>query len=178
MVSKPRIYLDSCCFIDVVKERVGVLPDGRTKDVWFIKKILEAHRAGHLVAHTSMVAVGECLSVQEGGAASDDVKDAFRSLLTSGQYVRLLNPTPKTARLMQDFRWTHNISLKSVDAMHLAAALEMGCMEFVTMDERLKKPKFIAASPVMGLLGLRLIAAPFTALLPSTYTQASIQDSP
>ena len=173
-MSNPHIYLDSCCFIDVVKEKVGVLPTERTNDVWFVKKILEAHRAGHLIAHTSMVAVGECLAVEEGAAPTEDVKEAYRSLLTAGQYVRLLNPTPKTARLMQEFRWTHGLSLRSVDAMHLAAALEAGCLEFVTTDDRLKRPKLLAANPVMGTLGLRLITAPKTAMLPNSYAQANI----
>lgn len=173
-MTSPHIYLDSCCFIDVVKERVGVLPTERNNDVWFVKKILEAHRAGHLIAHTSMVAVGECLAVEEGKSPTDEVKEQYRSLLTSGQYVRLLNPTPKTARLMQEFRWTHGLSLHSVDAMHLAGALEAGCLEFVTTDDRLKKPKFVAANPVMGTLGLRLITAPKTSMLPTSYAQGSI----
>jgi predicted nucleic acid-binding protein len=173
-MTSPHIYLDSCCFIDVVKEKVGALPTERTNDVWFVKKILEAHRAGHLIAHTSMIAVGECLAVEEGKQPSEEVKEMYRSLLTSGQYVRLLNPTPKTARLMQEFRWTHDLSLRSVDAMHLASALEVGCLEFVTTDVRLKKPKFLAANPVMGTLGLRLITAPKTATLPTSYTQGII----
>lgn len=103
-MTRPRIYLDSCCFIDVVKEKVGALPTERANDVWFVKKILEAHRAGHLIVHTSMVTVGECLAVEEGSAPTEEVKEAYRSLLTSGQYLRLLSPTPKTARLMQEFR--------------------------------------------------------------------------
>lgn len=173
-MTSPHIYLDSCCFIDLVKERVGVLPADRNNDVWFVKKILEAHRAGHAVVHTSMVSVGECLGVEEGKPATEHVKDAYRSLLTSGQFVRLVNPTPKTARLMQDLRWVHNLSFRSVDSMHLASALEAGCIEFITTDARLKKPKTVPAIPVMGTLGLRMITAPNTAVLPDSYRQAGI----
>lgn len=173
-MASPHVYLDSCCFIDVVKGRAGVLPADRTNHAWFIKKILEAHRAGHLVAHTSMVAVGECLAIEEGKPPTDAIKEHFRSLLSSGQYVRLVNPSPKTARLMQDFRWVHGLSFRSVDAMHIASALETGCIEFITTDGQIKKPKFVPAIPVMGTMGLRIITAPDTAQLPTSYMQGSL----
>lgn len=45
---RPRLYLDSCCFIDVVKEQVGQLPTdaGRANDVWHLKQLMKAHRNG------------------------------------------------------------------------------------------------------------------------------------
>jgi predicted nucleic acid-binding protein len=175
MMSRPRIYLDSCCFIDVVKERAGVLPSGRENDAWFVKQLLKAHAAGDVIVQTSMAAVGECLAVEDNEPdVPEQIKEHYRSLLTSGQFVHLVNPTPRTARLMQDFRWVHKLQLRSVDAMHLAAAVEVGCLEFVTTDGRLRKAKFLKATPVMGTLGLRMITAPQTALLPSSYTQAEI----
>lgn len=179
MTAKPRIYLDSCCFIDVVKEHVGVLPTERTNDVWFIKKILEAHRGGHLIAHTSLIAVGECLAVGESqDVVAEEAKARFRALLTSGQYLQLLHPTPKTPRLIQDFRWVHNLILGSADAIHFASALEIGCTEFVTTDSRIAGKKVAAAVATMGTLGLRVVAAHNTALLPNSFTQGTIHGQP
>lgn len=175
-MSKPRIYLDSCCFIDVVKKEVGVLPSDRENDVWFIKKILQAHREGHLVAHTSLVAVGECLAVEKGQATvSDEVQDHYRALLTSGQYVQLINPTPSSARLIQRFRWDHGLVLGSADAMHFSGAIERGCLEFITTDGRIASARVGAAIPVLATMGMRVIAAPKTALLPTSYTQGRIE---
>lgn len=43
MADAPRIYLDSCCFIDIVKQKIGIQPDSSDKDVWHTSEILEAH---------------------------------------------------------------------------------------------------------------------------------------
>ena len=176
MASRPQIYLDSCCFIDYVKQEVGALPTDRERDAWFIKQLLLAHRSGLIVVNTSLVAVGECLSIEKGQAiVPEEAKDLFRRLMTSGQYVRLINPTPKTPRLMQDFRWNHGLVLGAIDSMHLAAAVETKCSEFITTDDRLRKPKVAAAIPAMALLGLRMICANQTSQLSSATTQNELQ---
>lgn len=178
MAIKPRVYLDSCCFIDAVKHDAGILPKERENDVWFIKKIFEAHRAGILIAHTSLVAVGECLAIEKGQVDVPEIaKDRFKSLLTSGQYVQLLSPTPETARWIQRFRWDHNLVLGAVDAIHFACAIERGCTEFITMDGRIKSTKVAAAIPSLNSLGLRVIVAPKTAFLPSSFTQGKLDDT-
>lgn len=173
-MNKPRIYLDSCCFIDIAKEAVGNLPMERNNDVWFFKKILEAHKAGDLVVLTSILSVAECLATEKGQLTVPQVtQDRYRLLLTSGQYVQLVNPTPVTTRLVQKFRWEHQLVLGSVDAFHFAAALEANCDEFVTTDDRLKNQKVAAALPILTGLGMRLISAPSTAHLPDKYRQGS-----
>lgn len=175
MTNKPRVYLDSCCFIDVVKESVGNLPTDRTNDVWYIKKILEAHRAGVLIAHTSVVAIGECVATERGQTSiAPEVQERFRSLLTSGQYVQLLNPTPETQVLVQKFRWEHRLVLGAIDALHFAASLERGCSEFITTDDRLKKNKVTDAIAVLADLNLKMIRASATTLLPDNYRQGSV----
>lgn len=177
MASRPTIYLDSCCFIDYVKNEVGALPTERTRDVWFVKQILEAHRRGLLIAKTSLVTVGECLSIEKGAASvPDDAKDWFRRLLTSGQYVRLIHPTPRTPRLMQSFRWDHGLVFGAIDAMHFACAIEAGCGEFITTDDRLRKAKVAAAIDALGAMGLRLVTAPDTACISSDTTQRQLQE--
>lgn len=177
MATRPTVYLDSCCFIDYVKKEVGALPSDRENDSWFVKQILEAHKRGILVAKTSLMAIGECLSIEKGETSvAEDAKDLFRRLLTSGQYVRLIHPTPRTPRLMQSFRWDHGLVLGAVDAMHFASAIEAQCSEFITSDDRLKNAKVAAAIAVLGGMGLRMISAPSTASLPTNVTQQPLTE--
>lgn len=175
MKTSPRVYIDSCCFIDFVKEQVGLLPDeeSRRADVWFLKQLMKAHQANDVILHTSFLALAECVAV-EPGAVPPDIQARFRSLLTSGQYVSLLAPTPRTGLFAQDIRWKHGISLRGPDCLHVAAALEAKCLEFLTGDEQLKKPKIAAALPVLRGAGLSLIAPRNTASLPTEYRQGDM----
>jgi predicted nucleic acid-binding protein len=171
--NRPRLYFDSCCFIDLVKQHIGAaLVPEHARNVWYVQKLLEAQRDGALEAYTSVLAVGECVSVEKGQAdVPVDVQDRFRRLLTSGQYVRLLNPTPHTQTLIQKFRWDHKLILGAADAIHFAAAIEHGCTEFLTGDGRLKKPKVVAAVPILRSLGMSVIEPKDTAHLPDNYRQ-------
>src|SRR5262245_39711768 len=106
MASKPCIYIDSCCFIDLVKHEVGKLPDTATADFWHTKQLLQAHKDGEIQVVTSVLSVVECVSVESGQAAvPDDVQARFRRLLTSGQYLSLRQTTPRTGMIGQDLRW-------------------------------------------------------------------------
>lgn len=178
MANKNRIYIDSCCFIDIVKHQVKVeLTPEQDNNVWFLKKLLEAHRDGSLIAHTSVLAVAECLAVEKGQIdVPEDVKNRFRALLTSGQFVHLLNPTPETTRLVQAFRWKHNLVLSGADAIHLASALERGCTEFITTDDRLKSSKVQKALEVLSSLGVRTIPASKTQELSAEARQLNVLD--
>lgn len=138
--TKPIVYMDACCFIDAVKSAAGFPVDGRVGDVWHIKKLFEAHRAGDITVQTSMLSLAECVAVESGQA---DVPPAaqteIKRLLMSGQFVTLATMTPKTARITQDFRWKHKLVLKGCDALHVATAIEIGAREFISTDERLRK---------------------------------------
>src|ERR1700730_19477167 len=64
MADKPGIYLDSCDFIDMVKQEVGVtLNADRANDVWHLKQLLQAKRDDEISAFTSTFAIAECTSV-------------------------------------------------------------------------------------------------------------------
>jgi predicted nucleic acid-binding protein len=178
MKTSPRIYIDSCCFIDLVKEQVGMLPDGdnRHQDVWFLKQLMKAHQAQDVILHTSFLALAECVAV-EPGTVPTDIQERFRSLLSSGQYVSLLAPTPRTGFFAQDIRWKHGVTLKGPDCLHVAAALEAKCVEFLTGDERLARPKIAAAMSALRGAGLALLAARNTRNLPAEYRQGSLLDA-
>lgn len=44
MKNSQKLYLDSCSFIDLVKEQVGLLPSERDKDAWHLKQLMKAHQ--------------------------------------------------------------------------------------------------------------------------------------
>jgi predicted nucleic acid-binding protein len=175
MPNKPVVYIDSCGFIDVVKQTVGRLPAHRDDDVWHIKKLMEANRAGDISVVTSYLTLAECVAVEAGQAAVPaDIQEQFRRLLNSGQYVSLLQQTPRTAQIAQDLRWRHNLVLGGPDALHFSAAIEASAEEFITTDDRLTKPKIRAAIPALTKIGIRLIRASATACLPDKYRQGEM----
>ena len=88
MKTRPRLYLDSCCFIDLVKEQVGLLPaePGRANDVWHLKQLMKAHRNGDVLLLTSFLAVAESVAIMPGDAAvPQDIQDRFRRMMTAMQ---------------------------------------------------------------------------------------------
>ena len=112
MPDRSVVYVDSCGFIDAVKQAVGKLPTGRDDDVWHIKKLMEAHRAGDVLVVTSFLTPAECVAIEPGQSiVPPEIQEQFRRLLDSGQYVALLQQTPRTAQISQDLRWRHNLVL-------------------------------------------------------------------
>ncbi len=170
MPEKRGVYLDSCCFIDMVKEGAGhALETDRAKDVWFLKQLTQACRDGEIEVFTSVLTIAEC--THAGDDISQAVKNHFHSLLMSGQYVRLIQPTPFIATDARDLRWTHGVNVGGADGLHIASALDRKCEEFVTTDQR---PKKLAAKAVLAGLGLRMIRSSETQCLPAKYLQTDL----
>jgi len=170
MPDKRGIYLDSCCFIDMVKENVGqALETDRVKDVWYLKQLTQACRDGEIETFTSVLTIAEC--THAGDDISQGVKDRFNDLLMSGQYVRLIQPTPFIAMDARDLRWKHSVSVGGADGLHIASALDLKCEEFVTTDTRMKKASAMA---VLSALGMRMIRPSETHCLPAKYLQEDL----
>ena len=168
---KPAVYMETCCFIDIAKHRIGAgLEVDRERDVRLCRDLLNAGRDGHLTVFTSTLTIAECQHVGEG-AVPRAAQDLLHRLLMSGQYVTLVQLTPFVAADARDLRWKHNISLRGADAVHLASALDQGCVEFITTDDKLKKQKIAAAMPDLAPHGLRLIRGQDTLLIPNSYRQ-------
>src|SRR4051812_11048096 len=90
MADLARVYIDSCCFIDMVKVSIGTaLVADREKNVWYLKRLLEANRDREVEIFTSAITIAECTHAGEE-KIKDSVKSQFARLLTSGQYVRLV----------------------------------------------------------------------------------------
>ncbi len=152
----------------MVKQEVGIqIAKDRVADVWYMKQLLQASRDGEISTFVSALAIAECTAA--GEQVDQRVRSAFNWLLTSGQYVVLVQPTPfKDAR---DLRWKHGIVLSGADAVHIASALDRKCDEFITTNGQMKK---MSATPKLLSLGLRVIRASSTICLPDKYRQGGL----
>lgn len=176
MVSRPRIYIDSCCLIDLVKHEVLKLPDTATADFWYTKQLLQAHKDGEVQIVTSILSAAECVGVEPGQTdVPQEAQALFRRLLTSGQYLHLRQTTPRTGLIAQDLRWKHKLVLGGPDAIHLATAIEAQAVEVLTNDGRLRGKKVSAALPQLSrAYGMRVITPSMTGYLPDRYKQGDI----
>lgn len=173
MADLPRIYIDACCFIDMVKTHVGAsVESDRELDVWYLKRILEANRDREVEVFTSTLTLAECQHAGDGNSISETVRTEFSRLLMSGQYVRLVELTPFIGEEARDLRWKHEIALRGADSVHVASALEMGCGEFFSSDKRLERVS--RYSERLSRQGLAVMHGRETKLLPSRYRQLKL----
>lgn len=178
MTSRPRIYMDSCPFIDMVKGAVGAARSiGRGSEIFFIKQLLEAARAGEIELYTSTLTVVECTHAD--GDTSSKVTTLLTKLLTSGQYVRLVTPDPFVAERGRDLRWKNGIVIsgRGADYLHLASALHAACGEFITTDGRTDGKGIIGVAAQIAPLGMRVRKPSESMLLPSERRQISFLES-
>jgi len=165
MADKPKIYVDSCCFIDAAKYGdASTAPAERQEDIKYIQQILKAAKDGIISVYTSSLTIAECTHIGEH-PPSDEIKRLFRSVLASGKVVQLISDSLFIAERARDLRWDHDITLRGGDAIHVASALELGCAEFITDDG--KGPHKNAAK--IAKLGLKVVRAHETELLPDDY---------
>jgi len=179
-MSNPLIYFDACCFIDLAKTKLTIptLVE-REKHIYFCRKILEASRAKEMGVYTSTITLAECVKLQdtsrpEGQQTIDDerVQKLFKGMLQSGVGVMPVAATPSITEAARNLRWKHSITIKPMDAIHVATAVAMKCTHFVTTDARFgaENVKRIAA---LGLIVCR--ADVLSLLVPSKYLQIEIQ---
>ena len=170
MASAPRLYIESCCFIDAAKHTIGLGNKDRSDDVWFLHQLLEAHKDKAIEVFTSVLTIAECTHAD--GNSDKRIRDIFDRLLTSGQYCILVQPTLFIAMDARDLRWKHNISLRGADGLHVASGLDRKCQELLTTDQ-----KIIDNGGKIGPLGMRVIRPSETLLLPDKYRQGNMLDN-
>jgi predicted nucleic acid-binding protein len=171
-----RIYMCACCFIDYVKHTLGQqLEPGRDEEVWYIKALLDAAADKEIEVYTSTISIAECTHVGEE-QISEEVKELFERLLTSGRHVTLIEPDVFVAEDARDLRWKHDIPLSGADAMHVASALSVKCQEFLTTDVKRKGPIHQAAK--IAPLGLSIISPSKTGYISDERRQIAIAGMP
>jgi predicted nucleic acid-binding protein len=182
MQTTPKIYIESCQFIDMAKHRANLkLHDDATEEakrrsnVWYCDKLLEAARAGQITIYTSFITIAECTGIQDGNAMpSDDVKRFYMALLSSGKSgVTLIQPTLGIMDRARSLRWNSGITIGGIDAIHVASAIQMKCEEILTTDR-----KFFTNADKLKDFALRVCQASDTKCLPASYTQYELTQPP
>jgi predicted nucleic acid-binding protein len=170
----PNLYFDSCCFIDMVRASVlDISAEGRDKEVWFYRNLLEASKNNEVNVYTSYLTVAECWCIKDDKDAvflTDEVRRLFDSILLSGRAgVTTVLPTKIIIDYARNLRWERAIALRPYDSLHVATAIEMECSEFITTDVK----TFNKGENISRLLslGLRVISGSDTRYLPAHYLQ-------
>lgn len=173
MAELSRVYIDTCCLIDLVRIDLGhTLSTDKQNDAWHVKKLLEANRDGEVQIFTSTLTIAECRHAGENVKVTEAVKSQFSRLLMSGQYLRLVQMTPFIAQDARDLTWKHGLSLKGADSIHVASALDRKCTELLSADGRIKRLGDVGGS--LAKLGLVAREARDTKALPEKYRQLEL----
>ena len=173
MASRSRIYIDSCYYIDVARGRLATpLDPGRELHLPFVENLLLAAAKREVEIWASTLIISECLSVNQNDlAVPENVQRMFVSLLSSGSVVNLAAVDFFIAERARDLRWVDGIKCGGgADMVHVATALELHCEEFITTNAK-RGPLQGEALAKLAELGLRVITAPQTSVLPPQYIQ-------
>lgn len=163
-----KIYLDACCFVEVAAFDSGKHKPERERDVLFIKALLAAAFDGEIEAYTSTLSIPECQCVKDDKQRrilTPAIKDAFRLLLTSGQFVVLVQDGVLIGEQARDLSWVHQLVFGGADSVHIASAVSAGCEEFITFDE---KTILVKAKELDELFGLRAIKPRLSSVVPTS----------
>lgn len=106
-----------------------------------------------------------------------DAQTTFTRLLSAGNPVKIQAVDIFVAERARDLRWKHHIKCGGgADSIHIATALELGCEEFISTNSK-RGPLNADAATKLAKLGLRVIEAPQTAVLPAHYALPLIDQS-
>lgn len=141
MAETTKIYLDACCYIDMIQgDYSGKDSPGREDHCWFCRQALAAAKARKIQLYGSSLLMVECTYIKgakDRKIADELIKDSFNSIFMSGHIMVPVMPTGKIITLARDLTWEHGLSAKPFDSLHLATAFAMKCSLFVTRDDKL-----------------------------------------
>lgn len=101
------------------------------------KEVVTAFQSENLAAYSSVITLTEVLSKPiEGG--DEKLARKFAEFLKHGRHLTLIEITEGIAEAAANLRG-HYSSLKTVDAVQIAAALNSGAEAFLTNDAKLKQ---------------------------------------
>jgi hypothetical protein len=166
--NKPRVYIDACYYIDLAKGvHASALDPGRQQHIPYIENLFIAANDGDIEVWASTMILSECLAVEKGQQIIPEaVQQTFTKLLTSGNTVKLAAVDYFIAERARDLRWVDGIQCGGgADMVHVATALILGCVEFITTNRK-RGPLSGDAYQKLKALGLHVIEAPSTTVLP------------
>jgi predicted nucleic acid-binding protein len=164
-----KIYVDANVIIEAVRQRFKTPDKMRENDLWVFEKMLQAAEEGELALFTSSVSIAECTHVD--GDCDEATQDFFRSFLSAGTLIKLVQDSVFVAEKARDLRWQHDIKLSGMDAIHVASALDAACKEMITFDCGIQDRKLSIESSKIRALGVAVILPSDSTLLPKKYRQ-------
>lgn len=127
-----KIYLDACCYIDLVQHQNNFpIEKGRDNHIWYCHKFLDAARAKDIEVYGSTLLVTECTAIRDENRKkiiNDEVKSSFKAILLSGNPVIPVQPMPRIMDIARSFSWDHALNLGALDAIHVATAVMLNVM--------------------------------------------------
>lgn len=174
-----KVYFDTCCFIDLAKTSLKLqTEENREPHIFYCKKLIDAARAKEATVLTSSLTMTECTYIKDKSkleksrvVKNDEVKRLFHGMLLSGKSgVLPAQPTPFIIEKARDIVWEHGATLKAMDSLHVATALQHKCTYFITTDnlgeDNIK---------IINGLGLSICSADKVShLLPDKYRQLDL----
>src|SRR3989304_552460 len=92
IANKPRVYIDSCSYIDVAKGRTKAAwktgEEDRAQQLWFIETLLVAALTGDVEIYGSTLIQVECRFTESREAMPKAPNELFKNLLSAGNPVR------------------------------------------------------------------------------------------
>lgn len=175
MTEKIKVYLDTCCFIDLASRQLNIpIVEKRDSHIFICQQLIKASQKQEVTVYTSTLTSVECRSIKDRTATppkniiTPELKDLFNRILMSGKSgVYPVMPTPRIIEMSKDLAWKHEITTKPFDSLHIATALMMKCSHFITTDD-------IGSTNISKLRELGLIvtsANNLTDVLPHKYLQ-------
>lgn len=134
---------------------------------------MQAHRDREIKLYTSTLSIAEAVHVG-GTPVPEQVQNGFEALLTSGQYVYLIQTTPFICMDARNLRWVDQITFRGADSIHMASAIDRGCSEFITMDGRFDRVQ--KWNPQLEAKGIVVSLPSGTKALPGKYLQGDLLD--
>jgi hypothetical protein len=173
-MTKPRVYFDTTCFIDVLSKQKGITlktPE-RDKDAWYCQMMLSAAIDGKVEVCTSLLTGSECTAYKneknERVPINDEMRKKLDSIFFGGSGgILSIQPQPWIIERARDLDWNHGIYGGNMDRLHIASALDRECTELWTMD--IRKP--FDQKTELAALGIKVIFPRETTQLPETYKQ-------
>lgn len=162
---KDKIYIDSCCIIDIARrQKKQKIESSSDDDLDRIEILMRAAKNGDIDLYTSTLSIAECRHAK--GTLDEDIKRLFNSILQSGKICILVDPHPFIMEDARDLYWKHGIEgLSGADSVHIATAIYHDCKEFLTVNKTLEK------ASELEKLGLKVIRPRDTLFLPEKYKQ-------
>lgn len=158
--TKPKLYFDTCCFLDMLQFGLKVSPKTeRELHVEYCHRFLEASRKGEVEVYTSLLTTAECICLKDESAEGNhkriltpEVKRLITGMLQSGRSgVEPVQATPLIVNRARDLEWKDGARFNTMDALHIATALSMGCDYFITTDDKLDKKGGVKVVNRLGL---------------------------